>query len=156
VENGITLSEQIREVFGRSAVPPGAMSPLTLAFVGDAVYTLVIATMVVDQGNASNEKLHNKTEKLVSARAQAGAVKRIEEAEILTQEEKDILRRGINAKPRSHAKNASLTEYHRATGLEALIGYLYLSGRQERLIEIVAYGAGVFEPGTGQIRASDF
>ncbi len=138
----MTFYDQVRNAFGDSATPLKAMSPLTLAFVGDAVYTLVISTMVVDKGNTANEKLHKKTESLVSARAQSDAVERLSAPGILTDEESDILRRGINAKPKSHAKNATLTEYHRATGLEALVGYLYLAGRQERLVELIHLGIG--------------
>lgn len=110
-------------------------SPLTLAYIGDAVYDLLIRTYVVETGNAPANKLHRSTIKLVKASAQAEHFQRIED--MLTEEEIAVYKRGRNAKSFSVAKNASIQDYRIATGLEALIGYLYLNGRTERLIELI-------------------
>lgn len=117
-----------------------AQSPLTLAFIGDAVYSLIIRTMVVNQGNTANGKLHTKSTKYVSAPAQAQMADYWVNNNLLSEEEYDIYRRGMNAKPHSQAKNASTIDYHKATGLEALSGYLYQSGQMERLVELIKSG----------------
>ncbi|MCR5488077.1 MAG: ribonuclease III [Lachnospiraceae bacterium] len=109
-------------------------SPLTFAFLGDAVYSLYIRDAVVRKGNMPSHKLHKKTSGIVNARAQAEAMDAL--MEHLSEEEREIASRGIGAKPEHHAKNASPADYHKATGLEALFGYLYLKGRHERIREL--------------------
>ncbi len=111
------------------------MSPLVWAYMGDAVYEKFIREYVIRQGLCKNGLLHKKSIKYVSARAQAKILKGLEE--FLTDEEKDIVRRGRNSNPHSTAKNADIIEYKYATGLEALIGYLYLEEKEERLSEIL-------------------
>lgn len=113
-------------------------SPLTLAFIGDGVYDLIIRTMIVEQGNAPVNKLHKQVSNLVKAPAQMELFHRIEEQ--LTEEEISIYKRGRNAKSFTTAKNASVTEYRIATGLEALIGYLYLTNQLTRILELIKLG----------------
>ena len=114
------------------------MSPLVWAYMGDAVYEKFIREHVIRQGLCKNGLLHKKSIKYVSAKAQAKIVKSLEE--FLTDEEKDIVRRGRNANPHSTAKNADIIEYKYATGFEALMGYLYLDHQMERILELVKYG----------------
>ena len=111
------------------------MSPLVWAYMGDAVYEKYIREYVIRQGFCKNGLLHKKSSRYVSANGQVKILKAIEEK--LTEEEKDIVRRGRNSNPHSHAKNADIVDYKYATGLEALIGYLYLTEQSERLEEIL-------------------
>jgi ribonuclease III family protein len=113
-------------------------SPLTLAFIGDVVYDLIIRTLIVQKGNAPVNKLHKKVSNLVKAPAQMELFHRIEDK--LTEEEMAVYKRGRNAKSFTSAKNASITDYRIATGLEALIGYLYLSNQFPRALEIIKLG----------------
>lgn len=113
-------------------------SPLTLAFIGDVVYDLIIRTMVVEKGNAPVNKLHRKVSSLVKAPAQMELFHQIEDK--LTEEELAVFKRGRNAKSFTSAKNASITEYRAATGFEALIGYLYLNNEFARILEIIKEG----------------
>ena len=113
-------------------------SPLTLAFIGDVVYDLIIRTLVVENGNAPVNKLHRKVSSLVKAPAQMELFHRIEDS--LTEEELAVYKRGRNAKSFTSAKNASITEYRSATGFEALIGYLYLNNEFSRILDIIKAG----------------
>lgn len=113
-------------------------SPLTLAYIGDAVYELVVRTVVVEQGNAPVNKLHKRSSALVKAASQAAIIKAIEP--MLTEEEIQVYKRGRNAKSYTSAKNASVIDYRVATGFEALIGHLYLSGQNDRLLTLVKAG----------------
>lgn len=110
-------------------------SPLTLAYIGDGVFDLIIRSVVVGNGNTSPNNLHKHTSQIVKAPTQAAMVDALED--VLTEEEADVYRRGRNAKSHSVAKNASVGDYRKATGFEALIGYLYLDGRMERIMELV-------------------
>ena len=111
------------------------MSPLVWAYMGDAVYEKFIREYVIRQGLCKNGLLHKKSIKYVSAKGQSQILKEIED--FLTDEEKDIVRRGTNPNPHSTAKNADIVEYKYATGFEALIGWLYLNEKEERLEEIL-------------------
>ncbi len=111
------------------------MPPLVWAYVGDAVYELYIRTNLVNNTKLNPHKLHVEAIKYVKAQAQAKILKTI--TEILTEEEKDIVRRGRNAQNHHLPKNANLDEYSHATAFEALIGYLYLTKQDERLREIL-------------------
>lgn len=135
MEESLGLAEQIRREFTLGEMNLRTYSPLTLAFVGDCIYDLVIRTMLVERYNAPPERLHKEKSGLVKAQTQARMVLALQEE--LTEEEKDIYRRGRNARPHSTAKNASAADYRKATGLEVLYGYLYLSGRTDRLLELV-------------------
>lgn len=113
-------------------------SPLTLAYIGDAVYDLVIRTVVVKQANRPANDLHRITVKYVSANAQSKIVQAL--TEHFTEEEQSVYRRGKNSKPHTTAKNAAASDYLKATGFEAVIGYLYLSDRMDRALELIRDG----------------
>jgi ribonuclease-3 family protein len=112
-----------------------SFSPLTLAYIGDTVYDLIIKTSVVEKGNAPVNKLHKRVTKYVQATAQAEHYHLIEP--MLTEEEMAIYKRGRNAKSYTSAKNAGIVEYRTATGVEALIGYLFLTDQTDRLMELM-------------------
>lgn len=116
-------------------------SPLTLAFIGDGVYELFVRTQVVKNTNAPSSKLHARCVKFVRAAGQCAAMDALEP--LLTEEEIAVFKRGRNTKVNTKAKNASLAEYKKATGFEALLGFLYVSKRTERLEELmhIAYNA---------------
>ena len=122
---------------------PKAYSPLGLAYIGDAVYEIAVRTLVISEGNMSVNKYHKKSSSLVKASAQAGVYDNIKEK--LTDEEAAVYKRGRNAKSATAAKNASIVEYRMAPGVEALIGYLYLSGRTARALELIKIGLDVGE-----------
>jgi ribonuclease-3 family protein len=109
-------------------------NPLVLAYVGDSVYDTFIRTMLVSNGSIQVNKLHKKSIKFVSAKAQAEITEQM--YNILTEDEQDIVRRGRNTKSNSVPKNADMNDYRYATGFEALIGYLYLIGNTQRLMEL--------------------
>ncbi len=111
------------------------MSPLVLAYIGDAVYEIYIRNFLVRQGRASVNDLHRASTRYVKAKAQAEIVHVLEVE--LTEEEWTVVKRGRNQKSATTPKNAELIDYKYATGLEALIGYLFLCGKTERLVEIV-------------------
>ncbi len=110
------------------------LSPLTLAFIGDTVFDLFIREMLVCEANRPVNKLHKAATGYVSAAAQASAAQKI--LPTLTEKELSVLKRGRNAHTNHKAKNASEGDYHYATGLEALFGYLYLTDQHERLREL--------------------
>ena len=112
-------------------------SPLTLAYIGDGVFELIIRTIMVQQENCPVQKLHRRTSTLVKAENQAEMIDRM--MSYLT-EEQTVYRRGRNAKSYTKAKNASTGTYRKATGFEALIGYLYLQKKLERIIDLVKIG----------------
>lgn len=134
----ISLEDSLDTVFGLSSKDWKLYSPLTLAYLGDAVYEMVIRTICVKRTNMQTQKLHRKVTGYVSAKAQA----KMMDALIgeLTEEEESIYRRGRNSKPYTKAKNASMEEYLKATGFEALVGYLYLQKEYERMNVLIARG----------------
>ena len=134
MEKGMTLLEQLQESFSCQKVDLKTYSPLTLAFIGDAVYDLVIRAVLVSRGNRTTQELHNKKSAVVKASTQATMLRIIEDE--LDEDEKTVARRGRNAKSYSCAKHASVQEYRMATGFEALMGYLFLSDNEERIIEL--------------------
>lgn len=115
---------------------PQQIPPLALAYIGDAVYELAVRRHLLSQGQLKVQDLHRKAVALVRAERQSALVAEIET--LLTAEERDILRRGRNAKSGHQPPRASVIAYRRATGLEALIGYLHLQGAEERLEQIFA------------------
>jgi len=116
-------------------VAPESLSSLNLAYLGDAVFELMVRTTVAAQhGNRSVNKLSQAGIKQARATAQSQFYHILQDK--LTEEELAVLKRGRNAKSHSRAKNASVADYRRATGVEALFGYLYLKGQNERLIEL--------------------
>lgn len=110
-------------------------SPLTLAWIGDTICDLVVRTVLVKRTNMQTEKLHKQASGAVNARQQARAAEQI--LPLLTDEEKSIFRRGRNSDPHHNAKNAGRNQYLEATGFEALIGYLYLEKRYDRILELM-------------------
>ena len=131
---GLSVSG-IDSFFGIEGKDIRSFSPLTLAYIGDAVYEIVIRTIIVERGNAPVNKLHHKASSLVKAVAQKAAMEKI--LPLLTKEEEAVYKRGRNAKSYTSAKNASVIDYRIATGFEALMGFLYLMGRNERMLELV-------------------
>lgn len=118
----------------------GAMSMLGLAHIGDAVYELLTRTRLCGLGVTKVSELHRMTVATVNAPAQAEAAQRI--LPKLTEEEAAIYRRGRNTKVNSVPQKADIAQYHAATGLEALLGWLYLLGRLDRIGELYAAGTG--------------
>lgn len=135
MEEGVTILEAIKKEFDCREIDIRTYSPLTLAYIGDAVYDLVIRTIVVERGNTSANNLHNKTVRYVNAVTQAQMIEALKD--VLSEEERTIYKRGRNAKSHTSAKNASVIDYRKATGFEALCGYLYLTGRQERMLALI-------------------
>ena len=133
------LGKQILEVFDAGEKDIRTFSPLALAFVGDAVYSLVFRTLEIEKGNRQVNKLHKDTSRYVCAAAQAKAAEVI--GPLLTEEETAVFKRGRNAAPAGHIRSATDEEYRAATGLEALCGYLYLTGRTDRLLELIRTAA---------------
>jgi ribonuclease-3 family protein len=113
------------------------MNPLVFAYIGDTVYDLFVRTFLVHTLDALVHQLHIKSIAFVNAGSQSETIHEIEG--LLTEDEKYIVRRGRNAKSGTIPKNADVTEYRWATGFESLLGYLYLTGQEERLCEIAGY-----------------
>lgn len=132
------LLEQIKKVFACKEQDVRAYSPLTLAYMGDAIYDLVIRTVVVERANRSANDLHKKTVRYVKAEAQAAMILAL--IPELTGDEEAVYKRGRNAKSYTAAKNASLGDYRKATGFEALMGFLYLTGQTDRLLYLIKRG----------------
>ena len=134
-DNLIPMSDYIRKAWNLPDTDIKSYSGLTLAYIGDAIYELVIRTYIVEQGNAPVNKLHKQVVKLVKASAQAELYHNIKDK--LTEEEEAMYKRGRNAKSFTSAKNTDIVEYRTSTGLEALIGYLYLTGQISRMLELI-------------------
>ena len=128
----------MQELFQMKEVDIKEYSPLTLAYIGDSIYDLIIKSLVVNEGNRQVQKLHKETSMRVQASAQSKMMRAIQEH--LTEEEHAVFKRGRNAKSVSPAKNQSITDYRRATGFEALMGYLYLKKEWKRMLELVKIG----------------
>lgn len=129
-ENLTMLQEGAREADGDVR----GYSPLTLAYIGDAVYELMIRTMVVTSANAPVNKLHKKSSLLAKAPAQSAMAEALQP--VFTEEELAVYKRGRNAHSYTKAKNATTGDYRRATGFEAVFGYLYLKGDMRRVKEL--------------------
>ena len=122
---------------------PGIIPALLLAYVGDSIFDLAVRTMFIKKGSKQVNKINNEVTGFVSAAAQARMADAIKKT--FTPEEAVIYQRGRNAKPKTKAKNASQNEYHKATGLEAVFGYLYLKGERDRLLELIKEGIAEIE-----------
>ena len=131
---------QLKELFHLEEQDLRSYSPLTLAYIGDGVYELVIRTILVKKGNCPVNRLHKKASSLVKAGAQSAIMEVIEEK--LTPEELSVYRRGRNAHSPTMAKHATMADYRRATGFEALMGYLYLKEDYTRMLTLVRMGIG--------------
>ena len=131
---------QLKELFHLEDQDLRSYSPLTLAYIGDGVYELIIRTILVKKGNCPVNRLHKKASSLVKAGAQSAIMEVIEEK--LTPEELSVYRRGRNAHSPTMAKHATMADYRRATGFEALMGYLYLKEDYTRMLTLVRMGIG--------------
>ena len=130
--------KKFKELFELEDTDIRTYSPLTLAYIGDAIYELVIRTILVEKGNTQVNKLHQRASKLVKASAQSEIIEKLKP--YLTEEEMGIFKRGRNAKSFTMAKNASMSDYRRATGFEALMGHLYLTEQWDRMLELIKIG----------------
>ena len=128
----------ILEAFALHGQDIRTYSPLTLAYLGDSVYDVVVRSVLVLSGNCPVNQLHRLATRYVKAGAQARVIKAL--TPILTHEEQAVCQRGRNAHSPTRAKNASVEDYRYATGFEALIGYLALRGESARLLELVKKG----------------
>lgn len=140
---GFEFDSYMHEVFQMEEVDIHTYSPLTLAYIGDSIYDLIIKSLVINHGNKQVNKLHKETSSLVQAATQSLMMRVMQEH--LTEEEHAVYKRGRNAKSVSPAKNQSITDYRRATGFEALLGYLYLKKEWKRLIDLVKIGLDSIE-----------
>ena len=129
------IKDYFKEAFDIRAVDPKGYSPLALAYLGDAVYELMIRTILVSRKDMQVQKYHKKASQLVKAETQANMIHALQEH--LTEEELAVYKRGRNAKSYTMAKNATVSDYRAATGFEALIGYLYLKDELERAVALV-------------------
>ncbi len=136
METGMT--EYINTAFALPSRDWKQYAPLTLAYIGDAAYELIIRTAYVKRHDIQPQKLHQKVTRCVSAKAQAKMITAL--LPELDEEETAIYRRGRNSKPYTKAKNATMAEYLEATGFEALMGYLYLEEKYERMTELTLKG----------------
>lgn len=132
---GPQISSYLRGRFGLADPDIRTYSPLTLAYIGDEVFDLIVRTVVVEKGNTRPNRLHARTSRIVKAHTQALMAEYLQE--YLDEEEADIYRRGRNANSHTMAKNASVSDYRKATGIETLAGYLYLTDRFERLVTLL-------------------
>ena len=130
--------EYLKQLFDLPEVKVKQYSPLTLAYIGDAAYELVVRTVLVSRANTQVNKLHHAASNLVKAETQSRMIDVLEPH--FTPEEEHIYKRGRNAKSYTSAKNASITDYRRATGFEAVMGYLYLKGEFTRMLNLIKLG----------------
>lgn len=138
MEEGLNIYSTIIEKLAMEKQDIRTISPLTLAYIGDSVFDLTIKTMVVGQGNAPVNKMHKKVSEIVKAHGQVQMYEAIKD--ILTENETSVFKRGRNAKSYTSAKNATKIDYRIATGYEALLGYLYLQDKMDRVLELVNIG----------------
>ena len=128
----------LKEQFELPDVDIRSYSPQVLAYIGDGIYELMIRTILVGRGNCQANDLHKRASSYVKASAQAEMILAIREE--LTEEEHHAYKRVRNAKAFSMAKHATMSEYRHATGFEALMGYLYLTGQMKRMTDLVRMG----------------
>lgn len=136
--NQMNFLDQVKECFACEEKDIRTYSPLALAYIGDAVYDLIIRSVVVERANRSANDLHRATVQYVKAAAQAQIIDAL--LPLLTEEEEAVYRRGRNANPHTVAKNATRSDYRKATGFEALVGFLYLTGQFDRMFSLVKQG----------------
>ena len=138
MEKSLSFLEKMKQDFSCEDKDIRTYSPLTLAFVGDCVFDLIIRTVIVERANRSPHDLHKMKSAIVKAKTQAELGETIQE--LLSEEEQSVYRRGRNAKSGTTAKNASVGDYRKATALEALVGYLFLQNREDRILFLVKAG----------------
>ena len=138
MEKSLSLLEQMKQEFSCEEKDIRTYSPLTLAFIGDCVFDLIIRTVIVERANRSPHDLHKMKSAIVKAKTQAELGEAI--WELLEEEEQAVYKRGRNAKSGTTAKNASVGDYRKATALEALLGYLFLLNKEDRILYLVKTG----------------
>ena len=141
---GQTFHGLVKEEFELTEPDISDCSILNLAFVGDNVFDLVARTLVLSTGKRRVNDIHKLKSSLVKAETQAWIADYLVKENLFTEEEADYFRRGKNAKTANHAKNAGLSDYHKATGLETVMGFLYLTDREKRAIELCKQGIGAY------------
>lgn len=124
--------------FNNTEINPDELAPLVLAYVGDCVYELLVRDFVISKGNRPMNHIHTMSRSLVNAGSQSAMYDIIKDS--LTEDEESVYKRGRNAKSHTKAKNQTIVNYRRATGIEALFGYLYLKGEYDRLAELFELG----------------
>ena len=139
------MLEIIKEQFDLKGSDPKQYSPLSLAFIGDSVFGAVAKSVVVLRANCPANDLDKKSVKYLKAVSQAKAADYMLENDIFSEDELAVYKRGRNAKSTTPAKNAPLADYRKATGLEAVIGYVYLKGDMERVTELVRIAVEVLD-----------
>ena len=138
-ENGDGLV-QIMQAFDLSKQDYRSFNALTLAYIGDAIFDLVIRTVVIFRSHKQVNELNKKTTRFVKAETQAVMIQGLLDDALLTEEEKAVYKRGRNTKSHTVAKNASVAAYRKATGFEAVLGYLYVTGQMGRILELTKAG----------------
>ena len=134
----LEMLRKLPETGSPGVTDPFLMNGAALAYIGDAVYEIMVRTYMLDHGSHMADKLHRSSVQLVNAKAQSDMVRALMTE--FTETEAGIYKRGRNASTMTAAKHQSVTDYRRATGLEALFGYLYLNGEYERLQELFLHG----------------
>ena len=132
------LNDYLNDKFNIEPKDIRTYSPLTLAYIGDAVFDVIVRSILVNKGNTAVNKLHQRASSVVKAPTQAKMAAAL--MDDFTEAEADWYRRGRNSKPHTKAKNASTMDYLEATGFEAVMGYLYLTGDMDRICELVSLG----------------
>ena len=132
------LTSYLNGKFGIESKDIRTYSPLTLAYIGDAIFDVIIRSILVNKGNTAVNKLHQRASSIVKAKTQSDMIHSL--MDDLTSDEVDIYKRGRNSKPHTKAKNASTIEYLDATGFEAVMGYLYLTDNMDRAWELRSLG----------------
>lgn len=138
-----SLNAYIKEAFQIEEADIRTYSPLTLAYIGDGIFDLINRSVVVGRGNARVNTLHYRTSHIVKAHTQAEMITKL--LPDLTEEEQSVYRRGRNANSHTMAKNATVSDYRKATGFEAVMGYLYLTDQTGRILELVKKGLAELE-----------
>lgn len=131
----INILNRINNTFEIGEQDIKSYSPLVLAYIGDCVYELVVRTVLIEKKGGTVQKLHKQATWYVKASTQSTIIDKL--LPILSEEENDIYRRGKNAKSHTSPKNADIGDYHKATGFEALIGFLYMKKDFERILELL-------------------
>ncbi len=137
------LNQYINGQFDIDSKDIRTYSPLTLAYIGDAIFDVIVRSILVNRGNIPVNKLHRKASSIVKAPTQAAMILALKDN--LSDEEADWYRRGRNSKPHTKAKNASTMDYLEATGFEAVVGYLYLTGDMDRICQLISKGIDLLE-----------
>ena len=136
----LTDLEKIMQAFELEEKDYRIFPALTLAYIGDCVFDMVIRTAVIYKSHKQVNDLHKKTIKFVKAETQAIMIQGLMDNEVLTEEERSVYKRGRNTKSHTSAKNASIAAYRKATGFEAVLGYLYVTKQMERILELTKIG----------------